>query len=913
MRWIRLLLAVAILPGSWGAPADAHGAAVPVDVGVRLGSARWRLLAEPTGILVSDSHVLAVTTNDVTVEFLEARTGQRRSALGIPITRPGPPWSAAAFSPDGKRIAAVIRGEEKRNAILTLRTWPGLREERRFPFKKPDRQLPGFPAEAETAPNRGGSTEEYVSALAFSPDGRILAVGIRFHFRWKWWAGDGKWKVFEREENTLRLWDIASGKRLHELAGHEKTIKGILFSADGQTLISAGADGTLCFHDPLTGREKRASVKWGRPLFCVAGSTDGKLLACGSQESVLILDTATGKLRYRLAMPAPAVGSLAFTRDGKLLAAAAGRTIRLWRTATGIFSRETKTARPVTALAFSTDGSRLFSGHQGEHVVRCWDVATLEPARPLDGHASPVRLLGFTPDGKQVISTAHERDFRAWDASSGKPFHIGKEDQQRIETHGVACAGRTWLALCENGIDVPGLFPTARFPPPLGDREVVFSCSADAKRLLTARKLLNKKLALVVSNRQDDKVLREFLWKEGETVRASLSPDGRTVAAASGDVVCFLDVASGKEQRYTFPKVGSAFRPIYLKFSADGSRVVVVGDPSTLRVVSTSDGSLRAEIKETTWDFIGGLADVALSPDGRTLTVGKFMGSLMVWEVSTGQLVRHHRGDCFLFSPDNRLVAILDHGTLRIHDFWSGVLLWTSKEATGFTGNFAFSPDGRLFAVACRDTTVVLHDLVSLRNSAKPEALDDRALEGLWNDLRKRSSVNPGVEDWQRRAGSEWKDQAKGKSARAYEAMGRLMANPEIAIPFLKKRLFVPGVNAERLKRWIADLDSDVFQVRDSASRALARQGRSAGPALLAALAAKPSLEPRLRLTRLLRMVEREEESLFPAYARAIQILEGIGTKEAKKFLKDLAEGTGGVVGIREAHEALRRILSQRR
>jgi WD40 repeat protein len=553
----------------------------------------------------------------------------------------------------------------------------------------------------------------------------------------------------------------------------------------------------------------------------------------------------------------------------------------------------------------------------GEQVGRVRHLATLKSPAERGRPSALVRVLGFSPDGKQILtSTLEDGNFRWWDARGGKPSRRSEENEQMLETHWLASIGRSWPFLCEHflfgyrSISELNLYPTRKL---LRHAHLpgFFTCSADGKRLLLIKKE-NKKPVLVVRDIRNKKTLREFLWKEGDTVSASLSPDGEMVAAAEKEMVSFLDLASGKERRYDFAsgKDGDILRTTCVKFAPDGSRVVVVGNQGTLRIVSVPEGRLLAAIQQGIVEpGVQGITGVAFSADGKTLATGGAFDSLLVWEVSTGQLIRHHRGDSLLFSPDNHLIAILSRDALYLHDLYSGERLWEHKEPNGFVESFAFSPDGRLLAAACRDATVRVWDVGSGEKSAKPQPLDVKSLERLWSDLEECAAADPRVEEWRENPGSLWKDLAKGKSARAYEAIGKLIADPERSLPFLKKRLqAAPPVDAERLGRLIADLDSEEFDKREEASRELSKLGEAADAALRTALSRKPSLEMRKRLENLLRELEQKQKRLTMARLRAIQVLEGIGTKDAQALLKDLVEGTGGVSGMGDAGAALRRI-----
>jgi len=157
---------------------------------------------------------------------------------------------------------------------------------------------------------------------------------------------------------------------------------------------------------------------------------------------------------------------------------------------------------------------------------------------------------------------------------------------------------------------------------------------------------------------------------------------------------------------------------------------------------------------------------------------------------------------------------------------------------------------------------------------------------------------------------SLWADLAGEDTGRAYQAVCTLTRKPQAAVALLKGKLHpAPALEARRIAQWIKELDDDAFDVREKATQELAKLGDAAEGALHHALAGQNSPEARQRIEKLLE--RRDKVGLPPEYlraSRAVEVLEQIGTPEAKQVLEILAAGGTGARLTEDAKAALRRL-----
>src|SRR5262249_36713347 len=156
-----------------------------------------------------------------------------------------------------------------------------------------------------------------------------------------------------------------------------------------------------------------------------------------------------------------------------------------------------------------------------------------------------------------------------------------------------------------------------------------------------------------------------------------------------------------------------------------------------------------------------------------------------------------------------------------------------------------------------------------------------------------------------------WAELGDPDAARAFRAEAELAASPRGATALLAGRLKpVAAPRAGQGRRWVAGLDAGGFDVRGQAARELARLRRPGRPALEEVLANRPPLELRRRAEELLGRLDsgREPPAEELRRRRAVEVLERVGTPQARELLEKLARGAPGALLTRDAEGALRRL-----
>ena len=581
-----------------------------------------------------------------------------------------------------------------------------------------------------------------VTAVAFSPNGARLATAS--------------------SDNSIKLWDAATGQNYLTLTGHDSPVNDVVFTTDNAQVISAGENGEIMLWNADTGNRIITRTGDSGPIHALALSPDGSQLATANDDnSVRVWDTETWETRFIAFGHENVVLDVDFNSDGTQLASTGldGRII-FWNARNGsslnsIEPRFNDQGEVVTinAITFSPDDT-LIATATSNNVVRLWNLETDKLVDTLAGHAATVNDIAFDTTGDVIVTASADGTAKIWRVDSGQaidtlPGHPGgvlslafNPDGQQVATTGQDGVARLWNAEPE----FDQIILTAHTAPV---RRITFS--PDGTLVATAS---SDRTARVWDAANGDS-LHVFSDHNQVVNDVAISPDSLWLASASDDLdVRLWNLETGEVRLPLLIHPAAVNSVVYnndgtqlLTSSDDGivrlwdvasSRVMqaldhegavvnraVFSPDSQLVATAVSDGTVRV------WRVDGELVqslsahglpvnDVAFNQQGTYLATASDDGTARLWDLETGELIRSFTGHAgpvlgLSFNRDGtRLATASNDRTTKLWDVATGQAVRTLLDHTSSVLSVDYSPDGRSLATSSADTTAVIQEIDDL-------------------------------------------------------------------------------------------------------------------------------------------------------------------------------------------------------
>ncbi len=667
---------------------------------------------------------LASGSSDSSIILWDTEGGKRitggseeRSGKDEALSEHGGSVRRLAFSPDGRTLASGSSDDR----VLLWDVATG--KPRLAPQKDPKSSDP-------TKKHRGD-----VLALAFSPDGALLASGS--------------------QDDTIVLWDVETGVSFESpLKGHAGDVTELLFHPDGHVLYSAGRDKKINVWR-LTEHARAASDAAARQEPRAVGASaeadvdsstrqlatlDGLPLAAHQGSPVSVSFDRTGRDILRLSadgvMRQPTTASalaghsrpvfdVAFSPDGKWLASGArDKSIIVWNVASRKADGKPLTldipGRPakkqdVYGLAFSPDGKVLASGTQ-DNLVVLWDLEARKPLfAPLKGHKNLVVRVAFSPDGKTVASASFDGTVWLWDAEKGVP---NRKLVARGRVWDVAFSPQGNVLAWAGADDRVTLWDVAageKIRDLVGHTQDVLSIDyAPSGKLLASA---SKDRTVRIWDPTTGKPVATLEGHKNPVYSVAFSADGRRLASADNrGTILFWDAQT--HQQLGQLGSGGPAHVFGLAFSPKGG--VLASTNWKRNTVQLLDRKVIESLRSASQATGAGseMRHLAISTDGKLLVVATNDSDVLVIDAASGVpvntlAVKHAKpARVAAISADGRLIATgADDAVVRVWEATSAQpevkLLLGHK---GPVTSLAFAPDSQTLASGGEDRTAILWD-----------------------------------------------------------------------------------------------------------------------------------------------------------------------------------------------------------
>jgi WD40 repeat protein len=532
-----------------------------------------------------------------------------------------------------------------------------------------------------------GRQNTSVTALAFSPDGRRVAVGYTDRTA-RLWTFDPAAAVplvgepleltgghresivalaFDASSTRLALGDLAGITRIWTLrgriqpgaalGGRDGRVRSLAFSPDGLWVLGGYENRVARLHgSDGRGSDGPALAGHDGAVIAVGFSRDGSKALTASADRALVWTLRSAPLGESERRAPEVVGTprplihrggmtaATFSRDGRrVVTAARDGTSRVWWSD----SQEPRVlglhAARVESLAFSPDGTRVVTASD-DRTARVWSLDGRTPPVVLAGHGDWVRSAMFNPaDGNQVVTASEDQTVRLWTLSTPVRSRLTVEGDRvfgaafdregaRIVTAVADNTARIWprVVLVDGGSPLGGPLPPGAAAIRHDAWVLSAAFSADASRVATAA---NDGRVSVWSIGREGPALERMFEHSQAVFDATFDPRGSRLATASVDTFARIWSLDGSQSPIALSHTEAVYEA---DFNGEGNRIVTASKDGTA-VVWDADSGLRLLVLQANHEAV---RTARFTPSGSEVVTGSADGVVRLWRIAPDALLR---------------------------------------------------------------------------------------------------------------------------------------------------------------------------------------------------------------------------------------------------------------------------------
>jgi WD40 repeat protein len=531
---------------------------------------------------------------------------------------------------------------------------------------------------------------------------------------------DGNTFVSCSIDNTIKVWDVSTGKEIRSISVPDNLIR-IALLPDGKSVISASYSGILRQWNLETGKEIKVFKGHSKSVGTLGISADGKILASGSSDrNIKLWDIESGQELKTLSGHTSAVVCLAITPDGKTIISAEYNEpeLKFWDVESG---EEVKTVtehtKLINCLRISHDGKLAISGSDDNTIV-LWNIEKKKAVKTLKGHTFGVHDLAFSPDGNTFVSGSWDNTIKLWSTDRGKELKTFTGHPDKVKAVAFSPDGKSMVSgSADKTLKLWDIESGKEIKTFTGHSDMIYSLgiSRDGKTIISGSgyytNIYNPRVKLW--DYEGGNPIKSMTGHKQSILTVAISPDNKTAVSGSLDkTIIKWDVESGKEILIN----KDSWEPIEnLVFSADGKtflssardKKIILWDAKSFEKIRTFTGH--------TWH----VSSLAYLPDGKTILSSSWDKTLRIWYIETGEQINSFTGHTkeittMALSPDGKkAVTGSEDMTLKLWEIKNGKEIITLMGHTGIVNSVAYSPTGTVLVSGSNDNTVKIWEVAS--------------------------------------------------------------------------------------------------------------------------------------------------------------------------------------------------------